>query len=149
MKPITIVAATALALLPATGCSREGDAAAAPAPATASAPDAAGDKAPTIDAAYLAGPWCYLHYEAGGERSDENIDYVFSGDGTLLYQNNAGSALDRQGSWTLEGDGLSIGPAIWVISKRIQSVEADRFVLGNKYTRMVFQRGACPAEVAS
>ncbi|HET8818698.1 MAG TPA: hypothetical protein VFM73_04070 [Xanthomonadaceae bacterium] len=142
MKPIAFAAATAIALLlPGTGCSREGDATATA--ATVANAEAPADKARAIDAAYLAGPWCFAYYEAGGERSDENIDYVFRNDGTLLYQNNSGSAIDREGSWTLAADELAVGPAVWAISKRIHSVAKDRFVLGNDYTQVVFQRGAC------
>lgn len=99
-----------------------------------------------ISAAYLAGPWCYLYWEAGGERSDERIDYVFKRDGTLVYQNNPGSPVDRGGSWTLDGEDLSVGPAIWTVATRIDAAYADRFVLGDDRAQAVFARGACERE---
>lgn len=100
--------------------------------------------APGISAAYLRGPWCYLHYEAGGERSIEDIDHVFNEDGTLLYRNNPQAPLDNTGSWKIQGNTLAIGPALaMVFPTEIESVEDDRFVLGNGSTRLVFARGAC------
>lgn len=101
---------------------------------------------PGISAAYLAGPWCYLHYQAGKERSEEMIDYVFNEDGTLLYQNNPTTPVDRSGVWTFEDGELSVGPSLWVISTRVHSVERNRFVIGHEHVHAVFARGACQRE---
>jgi hypothetical protein len=101
---------------------------------------------PEVSAAYLAGPWCYLHYQAGSKRSDEHIDYVFNEDGTLLYQNNPETPVDREGVWKLEDGQLSIGPSLWVVTTQIHSVEDGRLVLGNDSSQLVLERGACERE---
>lgn len=101
-----------------------------------------------ISADYLAGQWCYLYYDAGGERSEENIDYVFSEDGTLMYQNNSDSPVDRPGHWKLDGNALSVGPAVWMVAKTVHSVDEDRFALANGSVQAVFARGVCPEEDA-
>lgn len=99
-----------------------------------------------ISAEYLAGPWCYLHYQAGRERSEEQIDYVFNEDGTLLYQNNPTTPVDRKGIWKLEDGQLSIGPSLWTVTTEIHSVEDGRLVLGNDSIQLVLARGACDRE---
>ena len=105
-----------------------------------SAPD--DTAAPGISAGYLAGPWCYLYFEGLGERTDERIDYVFNEDGTLLHQDTPDTPSDRPGSWELDGNALSILPAL-ATSAEIQSVADDRFVLGLGHMRAVFARGSC------
>ena len=135
-------------LLSGVACgSGEGNGAPAPDRATASSTPssggAGGEGREKLSPAYLAGPWCYRYYETGGERSDEQIDYVFREDGTLLYQNTTGSAIDREGAWTLESGQLSIGPSIWVISKDVHRVEDARLVLGHERLQVVFERGTC------
>lgn len=101
---------------------------------------------PGVSAAYLAGPWCYLHFQAGSQRRDEHIDYVFSEDGTLLYQNNPDTPVDREGVWKLEDGQLSIGPSLWVVTTQIHSVEDGRLVLGNDSSQLVLARGPCERE---
>lgn len=145
MKQTSIALA---ALLFTIGCSSgESEAAAVAAPTPAAPAGAAGNA--TLSPAYLAGPWCYRYYEAGGERSDENIDYVFNADGTLLYQNSQGAAVDTPGVWTLEDGQLSVGPNLWVITKGVHTVDDGRFVLGNGSVRVVFERGTCTGEATS
>ncbi len=107
-----------------------------------------GTASPKISAGYLAGPWCHLYtevtglYDEAGERSEERIDYVFSEGGTLLYQTNPRTPVDQKGTWTLDGEKLSIGPAIRIIATDVHSVDRDSFALG-KFTHVVFARGAC------
>jgi len=119
----------------------------------ASGADAADPTAPAgvassgLSAGYLAGPWCYLYFEGGGERNDERIDHVFNEDGTLLYQDSPEAPLDSPGSWKLDGNTLSILPAL-AMSADIQSVADDRFVLGFGMMRAVFARGACARQPA-
>lgn len=100
-----------------------------------------------MSTAYLSGAWCYLYFEGAGERTEERVDYVFNDDGTLLYQDRPDSPLDRAGSWTLDGDALSILPEL-AMAAEIQSVADDRFVLGFGPMRAVFARGACARENA-
>lgn len=92
---------------------------------------------------YLDGPWCYSHYEAGGQRNEQNIDYVFNSDGSLLYQNNSGSAVDRPGTWSIQGERVNIHPTFMAFRLKVKEETSDRLVLtglGNH----VFTRGACP-----
>lgn len=105
-----------------------------------------GSRAREVSAEYLAGPWCFLHYQAGDRRRDERIDYVFNEDGTLLYQNNPTTPVDRPGVWKLEDGGLSIGPSLWSVTTEIHSVEDGRLVLGNDSIQLVLARGACDRE---
>lgn len=104
-----------------------------------------GTAAPGISAGYLAGPWCYLYFEGLGERTDERIDYVFNEDGTLLYQDNPDTPLDRPGTWKLDGDALSILPDL-AMATEIKSARDDRLVLGFGAMRAVFARGSCGRE---
>lgn len=152
--------ATALALatllatgLAGTGCDGDVDGVGATVaepinPTTANPVDAAPTASTTVSASYLAGQWCNLYYSAGGERVDERINYVFNDDGTLLFQNNPRSAVDRPGAWKLEGTELSVDPAIWMMAKAIHSVEPDRFVLGSERVHTVFVRGACDPQAS-
>jgi hypothetical protein len=147
------LAITLCGVLFCAGCERTADApvgaearAGAPSPGAQETPRSGVGTRSAISAAYLAGPWCHLYWEAGGERSDERINYIFDADGTLAYQNNPASPVDRGGSWTLDGEDLSVGPAIWSVATRIHSVDADRFVLGEERAQVVFARGACARE---
>ena len=92
---------------------------------------------------YLSGEWCYTHYEAGGEKEQENITYIFSSDGTLLYQNSSLSKeVGSKGSYTIVGDELKIRPVFAAFTLRIKSIEASTFVLtgfGDHY----FVKGRC------
>lgn len=134
--------------LAAPGCDRGVDrvdsAVAEPTSMAAANPvDAVPSASTTVSASYLAGPWCYLYYSAGDERGDKYIDYVFNEDGTLLFQNNSGSAVDRPGTWKLDGTALLVDPALWVVARKIDTVAPDRFVLGTGVMRLVFARGEC------
>lgn len=90
----------------------------------------------------FAGTWCYSHYEAGGEREDQNITYVFNSDGTLLYQNTPGSSIDKPGTYSIDGDSVEIEPTFAVFNLTVKSEEQDRVVLGG-LGEHVFMRGEC------
>lgn len=90
----------------------------------------------------LAGTWCYSHYEAGGEREDQNITYVFNSDGTLQYNNTPGASTDKPGTYSIDGDGMEIEPTFAVFNLTVKSQEEDRFVLDG-LGKHVFVRGEC------
>lgn len=90
----------------------------------------------------LAGIWCYSHYEAGGEREDQNITYVFNSDGTLQYNNTPGAPTDKPGTYSIDGDSIEIEPTFAVFNLTVKSREEDRFVLSG-LGEHVFARGEC------
>jgi len=104
--------------------------AAIPATATALSPD------------YLAGPWCYSHYQAGDQREDQNINYVFNQDGTLLYQNNPSTPVEKPGTWSPDGDAISIKPTFMMFNFKLKSQTENQFVL-DAFGDHVFLRGEC------
>jgi len=90
----------------------------------------------------LAGTWCFSHYEAGGEREDENITYVFHSDGTLQYQNSSSSAVDNEGTFRIEGDSIEIKPTLMMFNLTIKSASEERLVLDG-LGEFFFLRGKC------
>jgi len=96
---------------------------------------------------YLAGEWCYAYSEAGygddKERDEENITYIFRGDGSLLYQNNPDTPVENEGSYELADGELTILPMLRFLPSEIRSVDEDGFVLGNSVTQLTFHRGVC------
>jgi len=91
---------------------------------------------------YLAGPWCYSHYEAGGERETQNINYIFHEDGTLLYQNNPQTPVEKPGTYTMEGDTIKIKPTFMMFDFKLKSKSDNQFVL-DAFGDHVFVRGEC------
>ena len=51
---------------------------------------------------YLKGKWCYSHNVIQNEDNEEMMSYVFSDDGTLLYQNNRNTEVEKPGTYTIE-----------------------------------------------
>lgn len=96
----------------------------------------------TLTVEDIAGTWCYRYYEAGGEREDQNITYVFNSDGTLLYNNTPGAPTDKPGSYSIDGDSMEIEPTFAVFTLTVESQEKDRFVLDG-LGKHVFVRGEC------
>lgn len=90
----------------------------------------------------LAGAWCYTHYEAGGETEAQNITYVFEADGTLRYQNNPGTPVEKPGTWALDGDSLEIKPTFMMFNLTVKESDTERFVL-DAFGDHVFERGEC------
>ena len=91
---------------------------------------------------YLDGEWCYSHYMAGPKREDKNINYVFRADGTLLYQNNSRTKVDKEGSYTLTGGTVKILPTHMAFTFRPQTVSQDELVLSGLGIH-TWTRGAC------
>ena len=92
--------------------------------------------------AYLDGSWCYSHHITGGERSDENMTYIFSADGSLLYQVNSTTPVEKPGSYTIDNGHLKISPTLRFFDFTVETIEPDAMVLkgmGQSYWR----RGAC------
>jgi hypothetical protein len=91
---------------------------------------------------YLAGEWCYSHYEASGEREEQNLNYVFAKDGTLQYQNSEYSDQLKPGTYQFEDGILRIKPAFMLFKFRVAEQSQDQLVL-DSLGRHVFLRGAC------
>lgn len=94
-------------------------------------------------AEWLAGEWCYERYVAGGEPSEENITYIFNSDGTLLYQNNSSTPVDRPGSFETADGRLVIRPALAPFPFDEATTTEDRMVLRSRSTEFHWTRGAC------
>ena len=97
-----------------------------------------------LTAAYLEGAWCYTHHVAGNERSDENLSYVFSTDGSLLYQVNSTTSIDKPGSYTIKNGHLKIIPTLRFFDFTVDTLEPDAMVLKMAYGKAHWRRGACP-----
>jgi hypothetical protein len=98
-----------------------------------------------ITAEYLIGAWCYRYYSSEDEIEEQNINHVFREDGTLLFQNNAQSQMNRIGDWSIDGDALIIDPTLAAFRTTVKSVEPDKFVLTGMVEH-IFTRGSCSAE---
>ncbi len=83
----------------------------------------------------------------GDERSDEMLSYIFSQDGTLLYQNNPTTEIDRPGTYVIEGRNLKIKPTLAFFNMELESMSQDEFILKMAYGKMYWSRGACKPTV--
>lgn len=92
--------------------------------------------------AYLDGTWCYSHHIVGGERSDEMMTYIFSADGSLLYQVNPTTDVDKPGSYTIDNGHLKISPTLRFFDFTVESIEPDAMVLKGM-GQSFWRRGAC------
>ncbi|MEZ5742848.1 MAG: hypothetical protein R3D89_03695 [Sphingomonadaceae bacterium] len=137
MKAVLPIAA-ALAL---SACS--GGEEAAPAGETASTEPAAAADGPTITPEYLAGEWCYLRFEAGGEASEENINYLFAADGSLKYQTNSSTPVDMDGSWEFADGILTIKPALQFFKFVPTTITDDAMMLEAMGGQAYWKKGAC------
>lgn len=141
MTRLSILAVSALLALGA--CSGGSDEQGA-APEGASAPTPAAKGAGLkVTPEYLAGDWCYLRYEAGGETSEENITYVFAADGTLKYQTNSQTPVDKDGSYALDEGVIVIKPALAFFKFVPIEVSADGMILEAMGSQSFWTRGAC------
>ncbi|MFT5537784.1 MAG: hypothetical protein ACI9TB_001208 [Parasphingorhabdus sp.] len=100
-----------------------------------------------LSSAYLEGQWCHTHNIMGDERSDEMLSYIFSQDGTLLYQNNPTTEIDRPGTYVIEGRNLKIKPTLAFFNMELESMSQDEFILKMAYGKMYWSRGACKPTV--
>lgn len=96
-----------------------------------------------LTAGYLEGSWCYTHHVAGGERSDDKINYVFSANGSLLYQVNPTTAINKPGTYTIENGHLRIIPTLRFFDFTVEAIEPDAMVLKMPMGKAYWQRGAC------
>lgn len=92
--------------------------------------------------AYLAGTWCYSHHITGGERSDENMTYIFSADGSLLYQDNSTTPVEKPGSFTIDNGHLKISPTLRFFDFTAETIGPDAMVLKGM-GQSFWRRGAC------
>lgn len=129
----------AVACLGVAGCSQGAAPEAEEAAAVQDAPASVG----AITPQYLAGEWCYLRYEAGGEASEENITYNFSADGTLKYQTNSSTPVDKDGSYVLEEGVVVIKPALAFFKFVPVTVDEDAMILEAMGAQSFWKRGAC------
>lgn len=140
-------AAASVVILLVVGCSESGERAqedAVPAAETPSGDRASieGPASVQLTAEFLEGEWCYTHYMAGAQRNDENINYVFNADGTLRYQNNSNTAVDRPGGYEIDGAELKINPVFAAFTLTASLVTETEFVLSGLGDHH-FARGAC------
>jgi hypothetical protein len=133
-----------IALLALAACSQSEEAAVDGTQKSEAAP-AAGGAAETVTIApgYLAGPWCYLRYEAGGEVNEENINYVFAVDGTLKYQTNSSTPVEEDGSFEFKDGILKIRPALSFFNFIPSAVNKNGMILEAMGAQSFWKRGAC------
>ncbi len=106
--------------------------------------EATGENVPDqLTGAYLEGSWCYSHFIVDDERSDEMMDYVFSADGSLLYQTNSETAVDKPGSYTIRDGHLKLVPTMRFIDLVVVTIESDAMVLKMANGQAFWRRGAC------
>lgn len=97
-----------------------------------------------LTAEYLAGEWCYVRYEAGGDVEEQQITYRFEADGSLLYQNNSGTPVEQPGTFEIGREGLEISPTFSAFPPmRAASIDPDRLTLLSMGAELLWTRGAC------
>jgi hypothetical protein len=93
--------------------------------------------------AYLEGQWCFTHTLIGDERSDEMLSFIFSQDGTLLYQTNSSTEIEEPGNYVIDGNSIKIKPTLAFFNMELESMSQDQFILKMAYGQMYWSRGAC------
>jgi hypothetical protein len=93
--------------------------------------------------AYLEGQWCFTHTLIGDERSDEMLSFIFSQDGTLLYQTNSSTGIEEPGNYVIDGNSIKIKPTLAFFNMELESMSQDQFILKMAYGQMYWSRGAC------
>jgi hypothetical protein len=123
-------------------CGQTGDPGSKSADTVAAAtPDMA--QAAGLTPAYLEGQWCHTHNIMGDERSDEMLSFIFSPDGTLLYQTNPSTEIDKPGSYVIDGNSIKIKPTLAFFNMELEGMSQDAFILKMAYGQMYWSRGAC------
>ncbi len=103
-------------------------------------------QAADLTPAYLEGQWCYTHAIMGDERSDEMLSYIFSQDGTLLYQTNSSTEIEKPGTYVIDGNSIKIKPTLAFFNMQLESMSQDEMVFKMAYGQMHWSRGACKAQ---
>lgn len=93
--------------------------------------------------AYLEGQWCFSHLLIEGERTDEQINYIFSPDGTLLYQTNSSTEIEEPGTYVIDGNRIKIKPTLAFMDMQLESLSPDLLIFKTPYGQMFWPRGAC------
>lgn len=96
--------------------------------------------------AHLEGPWCYSHNMISDERSDEILGFIFSQDGTLLYQTNSLTEIENPGSYVIDGSSIKIKPTLAFFNMKLESLSQNEMVFKMAYGSMYWARGACKAQ---
>ncbi len=141
MKLTNILAISAVAALSA--CSGGGETAPAAGDTAQEAAEAPSTATAELTGEFLQGEWCYDHYEGGDTVTEEKINYVFNADGTLKYQNNPATPVDKDGSYAFENGALVITPAMQLIPLEPVSVEEQTMVFASMGGQFFWTRGAC------
>ena len=93
--------------------------------------------------AYLEGQWCFSHLLIDGERTDEQINYIFSPDGTLLYQTNSSTEIEEPGTYVIDGNRIKIKPTLAFMDMQLESLSQDLLIFKTPYGQMFWPRGVC------
>ena len=133
------ISACALALLSA--CSASEDAGSKEGTTSAAVPS--DDLLAKLTPEYLTGPWCHVGVEFPDETSEENRTYAFAADGTLKYQNNPSTPVEKDGSYEIKDGALVIKPTLMMIPLKPLSVEADEMTFSAMGGKAIWKRGAC------
>jgi hypothetical protein len=94
---------------------------------------------------YLEGEWCYVSVEFPEEFSEENLTYEFAADGTLKYQDNPTTPVEKEGSYEMREGDLVIEPTLMFLPLTPISVEQDEMTFEVMGGNAVWRRGACSA----
>ena len=73
------------------------------------------------------------------------MSYIFSDDGTLLYQGNPETEIEKPGTYTIENGHLKIMPTLRFFDFTIESIDPDEMVLKMAYGLAFWERGTCAA----
>lgn len=113
--------------------------------ATVAETGAQGDLVAKLTGEYLAGDWCHVRNEFPGEGpTEENDSYIFAADGTLKYQNNPSTPVEKAGSWELKDSTLVVKPTLQFLPMTPVSIEQDAMTfkaMGS--VNVIWTRGAC------
>ncbi len=93
--------------------------------------------------AYLEGPWCFTHMLIEDEKSDEMLSYIFSQDGTLLYQTNSSTEIENPGTYAIDGNRIKIKPTLAFMDMQLENLSQDMLIFKTPFGEMYWSRGAC------
>lgn len=96
--------------------------------------------------ALLEGQWCFTHTLIGDEQSDEMLSYIFKQDGTLLYQTNSSTEIEKPGTYVIDGNSIKIKPTLAFFNMQLESMSQDKMVFKMAYGQMHWSRGACKVQ---